>query len=133
MAFEVHNLAEFNREVTKFGKTLAPQQFVLFHKKIALLALTGIVMKTPVKTGRARGNWQTTINTPATGDLETVDKSGGSVVNEGLASLTSLRPYQIVYITNNLPYIQALEEGSSMQAPVGMVVVTLEELKTMFL
>lgn len=36
---------------------------------------------------------------------------------------------QTLYIANGLPYIERLEQGSSTQAPRGMVMITIAELK----
>jgi len=38
----------------------------------------------------------------------------------------------MVWITNNVDYIEKLEHGGSQQAPQGMVSVTVAELRTMF-
>ena len=32
-----------------------------------------------------------------------------------------------IYLANNLPYIRKLEEGSSQQAPAGMVALSVQE------
>lgn len=109
-----------------------PKQAVKLQRKVVLEALRRIVLRTPVDTGRARGNWQTTISHPATGQLETVDKQGDDTINKGLAAIATLPPYQVVYIANNLEYIEFLEEGSSEQAPDGMVKMTVEELRQIF-
>ena len=36
---------------------------------------------------------------------------------------------KVIFITNNLPYINALENGHSDQAPSGMLAVTLNEVE----
>ena len=144
------SLKEFNAEIEKVVKILMPQQVVLMHKKISMEALKRVVMKTPVDTGRCRGNWQTTISSPAAGVLNVVDKEGDAVnvgkkthrrattaindavLNAGKQVLQGLQAYQAVFITNNVSYAIWLEDGSSKQAPKGMVKVTIEELKGMF-
>ncbi len=81
-------------------------------------------------TGRAKGNWQTTIGRPAEGTVDDADKGGSRTIAAGLAALAALPPYSVVYLTNNLPYILVLESGSwSTQAPRGMVALTLAELE----
>jgi len=126
------NLKQFNKEVDVFVKTLVPEKVVLLQKKIVLEALKRLVMKTPVDTGRARGNWQVTIGRPATAAIDAVDKSGGDTIKKGLAAIGDLPPYQVVWISNNVDYIEFLEEGSSRQAPEGMMSLTLEELNILF-
>ena len=86
-----------------------------------------VIFSTPVKTGRARGNWQATINNPATGPVTGVDTAGNSTLAEA-APITEVAPGNVYYLTNNLPYAERLEFGWSQQAPSGMVRITLSEL-----
>lgn len=128
------NLQQFNMEIDNFTKKMLPAEVVIFHKKIVLQALRGIVYKNPVRTGRSRGNWQVTIGSPATGQLDITDKDGRATIAKGLAAIQHLPPYQIVWISNNVDYIEDLEAGtaSPKQAPHGMVEVTVAELRMMF-
>jgi hypothetical protein len=88
----------------------------------SLLELTGdIIKRTPVDTGRARGNWQATVGSPATGVLDAADKSGDKTTGKAQDAISKATG-NIYYLTNNLPYIQALEYGHSKeQAPHGFV------------
>jgi len=78
--------------------------------------------------GQARGNWQASISSPASGTTSGTDKSGTST----LASIdrdTKMAPGNVWYLTNNLPYIARLEFDSwSTQAREGMVRISLREL-----
>jgi hypothetical protein len=140
------NLAQFNREITDFAKSI-PDKTVVLHKKIVLEALRRLVEKTPVDTGRARGNWQVTIANPAEGQVSgdwpktkgerkttrpPLRPEDNATISKGLAALTGLPKFQVVWISNNVDYIEFLEEGSSKQAPAGMLAVTVEELRNMF-
>lgn len=79
-----------------------------------------VIMATPVDTGRLRGNWQTTINSPAGSEISRDDTSGAAALAEAMANLGSLA--DVVWFTNNLPYAERIEyEGWSRQAPEGMV------------
>lgn len=79
-----------------------------------------VIMSTPVDTGRLRGNWQTTINSPASAALDRLDPNGGIALAEVLANMGGL--LDVVYFSNNLPYAERIEyEGWSAQAPEGMV------------
>lgn len=126
-----NELEQFNRDMTAFGKSL-PEKLKVFQKKVVFEALNRLVKKTPIDTGRARGNWQVTIGGPATGQLETTDHIGEATVIQGLAVLAGLGDYQVVWISNNVDYIEALEHGHSKQAPEGMLAVTVAELRGMF-
>lgn len=86
-----------------------------------VLELFGSVIKdTPVDTGRAKGNWQTTIGAPASG---TVDRHGESEALADVSQQTaSFGAGKVIYLSNNLPYIYRLEyDGWSQQAPSGML------------
>ncbi|MAF43765.1 MAG: hypothetical protein CMI54_06325 [Parcubacteria group bacterium] len=77
-----------------------------------------IIDDTPVDTGRARGNWQTSVNSPKTRILQTVDEDGSIALSKLEKNVGGIN--ETTYIRNNLPYIKALEEGHSNQAPAGM-------------
>lgn len=121
------DLRTFNLQVEAFARSLPREHFVPFHRKIALQVLSGVVLKTPVDTGRARGNWQTTINQAPDSELLSANPIG-----DGVAALADLPPFVAIYISNNVPYINRLEDGYSRQAPAGMVAVTLQEVRTQF-
>lgn len=113
-------------------------------KSVALTVLTDLVQVTPADVGTAISNWQVTLDAPAEGILGAYSPSPrGHTVNgtwkhkvDPVATshanvaptlayaktvLASKRPGQVIYITNNLPYIQSLNDGSSEQAPAGFV------------
>ncbi len=75
--------------------------------------------------GRFRGNWQFSIDSPATDELDRIDPSGNEAIAALLAQVQALTIGQTAYIVNNLPYAVPLEYGHSTQAPAGMVRVTL--------
>lgn len=78
-----------------------------------------IIMMTPVDSGRAKGNWQCTIGEPFEGEDDS-----GSV--EKMQSAVPKKAGKVVFLTNNVPYIQRLEyDAHSKQAPSGMVRVSL--------
>ena len=70
--------------------------------------------------GRARGNWQCTIGAPVTVENWQSDSESA------MRGTVPQRAGSVVYLTNNVPYIQKLEyEGWSQQAPAGMVRVSI--------
>lgn len=122
-------MSAFTLDLERFKvKTL--EQLDQVSRKIALTAYRRIILRTPVKTGRARGNWQCTIGSPAGGTLYTEDQSGAKAVSAMQARVLAWKAVSGVSIllTNNLPYIGKLEHGSSIQAPNGMVGLTVAEL-----
>ena len=98
-------------------------------RKIALDAFAEVIQKTPVDTGRARGNWQTAVNAVPTGTLESLDPSGAMAIAGVHAGVAGFKVGDIAYLANNLPYIMRLEEGYSKQAPSGMVRLTAQRFQ----
>jgi hypothetical protein len=84
--------------------------------------LRRVVMKSPVKTGRFRGNWQVGVGVMPSGELDTVDASGSSTIALGVSHVPQQAAGAVYFIANNLPYAQALEDGHSTQAPPGAMV-----------
>lgn len=92
-----------------------------------------VIPATPVDTGKARRNWQVQFLNPATQVLNGEDKSSGGqfTVAEQIARTNTYRFGRngfapAVWITNNVPYIVNLNEGSSLQAPAGFVEISLQ-------
>lgn len=87
---------------------------------------------TPVTTGqkdyrggRSRANWQYGLNSIPTGVIEDFDPDGSRTISAIAASIPRQAAGKVHYIANNVEYIIPLEEGSSKQAPNGMVARTL--------
>jgi len=91
------------------------------RKLITLKLFNAVISDTPVDTGRARGNWQTSLGAAAGGAIERVDPSGNDAMSEAEAVVFASPSEGVTYMTNNLPYAEALEFGHSKQAPAGMV------------
>lgn len=147
-------LEEFNKEMDEFSDKLLPAEFILFHRKVGMQMLRGLVLKTPVGNpnlwevnkgkegkaklppdyipGRARGNWQISINAPAAGEIPGVDKGGGTTITKGRVNMSGLKFGDTIYATNNLEYMSELEEGHSTQAPNGMLKLTFVEILVQF-
>jgi len=99
-------------------------------RKIALQMFTRIILKSPVDTGRFRGNWHIAIGSVPEGTLELDDKTGTATIAKGAAIALGMNAGDIVYFANNLPYARRLEEGYSQQAPAGMVALTVQEFQS---
>ena len=97
-----------------------------YRQGITIKLFNSVIADTPVNTGRARANWQTTEGNPAEGTLsETnqipVGRDGGTAQQRVVDFVTQSKPDTAIYLTNNLPYIEKLEFGSSSQSAEGMV------------
>ena len=88
---------------------------------VALELFRSVIMDSPVDTGRFRGNWQASLQAPATNELERLDLSGGAAIGAMQGVVTGWNGTGVVFMANNLPYAQRLEYGWSKQAPQGMV------------
>lgn len=91
---------------------------------------------TPVDTGWARANWVPQIGAPFTGTAGSRGQAeAGSVSQaEQSAGEASLFTYRLergqVWISNNVPYIVRLNEGSSRQAPAKFVEAAIQKAIT---
>lgn len=92
-------------------------------RKVAMAVDQAVVMATPVDTGRARANWIASLDAPVTTATENKDKSGGGAISQaaGVVAGYDGDSNSSINITNNLPYIGPLNDGSSYQAPAGFV------------
>lgn len=98
-------------------------------RRCALATDAAVVIATPVDTGRARANWQVEIGQAASGVIgdpnnkkETFDKSGQGAISEGRKVIETYKGGgSSINLTNNLPYIERLNDGWSAQAPAGFV------------
>ncbi len=123
------NIREFARALDRAARRMVDAPLLRAKQDIARTALSGFIERTPSVTGHARANWQVTVGSPATGVVAGADPSGGVTMANGVAAIMAdSGPFATVWIVNNAPYIQALEQGSATQAPASIVAVTLAEL-----
>jgi hypothetical protein len=110
------------------------------QRKVVLELFTRVIYKTPVDTGRARANWQVSIGSMPTGTIKINDANGSATVSRATAAAAGFSAGDVIFLTNNLPYIRRLEEGGygdgpktvggfSRQAPAGMVALTVQEFQ----
>ena len=104
----------FKKDMEKFTSKAEEAANKIF-RGTALDLFGKIILRTPVDTGRAKGNWGAGLNRPGNGSVS------GTVATAKIGNS--------LFLTNNLPYIKVLEEGSSTQAPQGMVKVTVAEFQ----
>lgn len=97
--------------------------------KTALNIDNNLLRSTPVDTGWARANWQMTMDGPATGFVMTRE----TVTPDSLAPQMSMTRVAASYkqgdiwITNNVPYLKYLNNGSSKKAPAGFIEFAISE------
>ena len=103
-----------------------------FKQFLGLELLRSIINRTPVKTGAARANWQVGIGTPIASVTSRKDKNGVETILKGRHQMAAVQAGQTIWLSNNLPYILVLENGSSILAPAGMVQQALELLSARY-
>ncbi|KIC12861.1 hypothetical protein RA19_00180 [Leisingera sp. ANG-M1] len=118
----------FGDQIAAFAEKTEHKMDLAF-RKIALGMFSQVIMNTPVDSGRARANWQVAIGSVPDGVLTLEDKSGSATISAADASAAGLKAGDVIYLANNLPYIQRLEDGYSGQAPAGMVGLTVQQFQ----
>lgn len=115
----------FSNQVGAFAKK-AKSRVDRIRRKIAFTVFTRVILRTPVDTGRLRNNWYASIGTPS----DSVDDSTPDPMSSVISEIGKLHGDESIFLTNNLPYAEVIENGSSKQAPQGMVRVTLREFQS---
>lgn len=97
--------------------------------KIGLEAFTRIVQRSPVDTGRFKNNWDMSIGGQW---VERMPDPSGTAAMTSAVTTAENYPDELPVITiyNGLPYASLLEDGRSLQAPSGMVALTVVELES---
>tara|TARA_R110000772_G_scaffold42835_3_gene99162 strand:+ start:1146 stop:1520 length:375 start_codon:yes stop_codon:yes gene_type:complete len=86
-------------------------------RALGINLLNGLTRVTPVDTGRARGNWFVGIN-KSNRSIDQERKAAQAII-DGVNDVQSSKAlnYPEIVLSNNLPYIERLNEGYSLQAP----------------
>jgi hypothetical protein len=102
-----------------------------FTKDVALQIQRAVIEGTPVDVGTARSNWVLRVGSPFSfvyrafapgkhlGRGESANMS--AAIRQGQGAIGARKTDQPIYITNNLPYIGALNRGHSPQSASGFV------------
>ena len=131
----IMKLGSFSAAVGKFNKKANESMDRTVRKTVIGLG-TAIVKRNPVGTpattgvkgyrgGRSKANWQYGLNSIPTSVIEDFDPDGNRTIAGIAASVPRQAGGHVHYIANNVEYIGFLENGSSKQAPHGMVVRTI--------
>lgn len=118
-------MSDFALDISRFVKK-ANGNIDVVVRKITFEVFSRVIRKTPVDTGRARGNWIASADRPVLIALDAAKTEQQALADAGSVALKQPAG-GVVFLANNLPYIQRLENGWSDQAPAGMVGTTLAE------
>ena len=120
-------MAEFDAlaiNMNRIGKNIEAKTN-LQKRLFATSILREVVDRTPVKSGLAKGNWQVGLGLPVSTPLKRKSKGGAGVISSGTARIAKSKQGENIYISNLVPYIKKLNEGSSTQAPVAFIEVAI--------
>ena len=122
--------------MTTFALNLAKQieaakeHAELIAKKTMIELFNRVIQKSPVDTGRFRANWNCSIGSPDLSTSQEIDPSGSGAISKATSTVVSYTLNgKSVFLTNNLPYAERLENGWSKQAPNGMVRLSVMEIQ----
>ena len=99
-----------NIPLSKLAQTLN-REIDQVVRAIKINTFNGVIRDTRVRTGRLRGNWQTTTGQPASKQIERLDKTGVESMQEVSKTVKS---DTIDWLTNNLPYAEYWEGRDGM-------------------
>jgi hypothetical protein len=122
-------VAEFSGVIKRFAAQ-SKEKETLVIRKIAIECFRRIILGTPVDTGRARGNWQASTGSPASREVNALDPTGAMAIAAMVSEVSAWTPKDDLpaFITNNLPYIQRLNEGWSKQAPAHFIEQVISDM-----
>lgn len=112
----------FTTEIGSFSK--GTQKRVQQIRRGATIKLfSAVILDTPVLSGRLRGNWRLSEESPDSSTRELLDPSGIVVLGEVKEGVDKSKGDTSLFLSNNLPYAAAIEfDGHShTKAPDGMV------------
>lgn len=91
-------------------------------KKITLDITANLIESTPVDLGWARANWIPSVTKSVNETDGSPDQVSTAKQSAGQSQVATYKLRQgSVFVTNNVPYILRLNDGSSSQAPAGFV------------
>ncbi len=93
----------------------------------ALIINQVIISETPVDTGHAKANWQVGISEPITSEIDEEDPGGSATIERNASTIRQAPPHKDIILSNNVPYIHELNDGSSSQAPEQFVQIAVAE------
>jgi len=117
----------FGKDIDMFSR-LVQQAMEDTFKKVVIEVGDTVIGLSPVLTGRFKGNWQFSINSPSSQSLISYDPAGASTLSRIVAGTQALTVGQVAYIVNNLTYGYNIEiDGWPSGKPAYMPVRTTAE------
>lgn len=105
-----------------------PKKFDKVTADTVLITTNKLIDRTPVDTGAAKYHWFLRALPDEKFDKNRTDKGGALPKARAKRDIKLFKIGHPLYIVNAAPYFKYLENGSSDQAPSGVVAITLAEL-----
>lgn len=115
------SFAEQLEDFADYAKEMADEIF----KSVVIQVGASVINLSPVDTGKFLANWQFSIDSVNSGEIDATDQMGDETLARFVREVGPLTYGKTAYIYNNLVYGPSLEYGHSRQAPRGMVRITL--------
>lgn len=131
-------LRDFARRIQRRAKRVDDQVNSAI-KETALVADRELVIGTPVDTGRARSNWQLSVGHSLGAEIgpyvpgrkgSSAAENAAAAIAQAQGAVSSRKSGQDIFITNNVGYIEKLNDGWSAQAPAGFVQTAVEAARS---
>lgn len=112
--------------LTKFAEKTVREMGLYIHGEL--------MEQTPVDTGWAMNNWIASLGNPFTDTVGSPDNNNSSAAMSSLEEIFrfNLMSGRAIFLSNNVPYIEELNAGSSSQAPEGFVEKIVQKANTKF-
>lgn len=105
------NAAQFRLGLSRLAEELPTELAHTIKQRLMLEGLKRVVQRTPVDTGRTRGNWQVSDDVPVTVPVVTDDPGGSRTLAAGAQVIAAVRPFSRSYISNPVPWFSVIEFG----------------------
>lgn len=134
-----NSLEDFSNRMNKRGEAVLKNS-VKVQRQVFLAVDTALVTSTPVDTGRARSNWQPSSGSPnlnergafTPGEQRSTEAENTNAALQEAASFAAAHTSGgILFLTNNLSYIRALNAGHSPQHSGGFVEESVKAANTL--
>lgn len=125
-------MADAAREFRFNAERLTRERVNKLMRAVGIEALKRMIERTPVKTGRAQGNWNASVDRAddsVNDDASVADVANSLTAGTGTVAKIDFFTGEVLYLCNGVSYVMRLEDGSSSQAPSGMAAVTIEEMR----
>lgn len=112
------------------AKGIPPQLAVSIQKKAMYELLTSLIFWTPKLTGRAKASWGAGTKPKTLAWAPPASRVPDSIPVDFArqsAGIEEVRPWAPGYVSNPLPYIGSLNQGSSTKAPRGFIQTAIRQ------